>query len=216
MPTIDLLAPADASALLAERPEWTSSVFTTPVWWNNALRILTQGCEVRLAAITEGDRTVGLLGVTIDRERGLSQLIGDPISDHVGPLHAASDRVAVAAELPGLLDALLPSDLPFRTDGLHPDFRHADPRATVVDVPCPLVRLDRSWAEYLAQPGGRRRRHTGGRRSRGRRCGGLVGSREKGRFVTVVNLPLVPQQDHGKTKNHPQNGAANIVHEVFF
>jgi CelD/BcsL family acetyltransferase involved in cellulose biosynthesis len=158
VPTIDLLAPADASALLAERPEWTSSVFTTPVWWNNALHMLTQGCEVRLAAITEGDRTIGVLGVTIDRERGLARLVGDPISDHIGPLHDESDRAAVAARLPGLLDALLPTDLPFRTDGLHPDFRHADPRATVLDVPCPLVRLDRSWAEYLAQPGARRRR----------------------------------------------------------
>jgi hypothetical protein len=26
---------------------------------------------------------------------------------------------------------------------------------------------------------------------------------------------LIPQQHHGKTKNHPQNGAAYIVHEGF-
>jgi hypothetical protein len=31
-----------------------------------------------------------------------------------------------------------------------------------------------------------------------------------------VNLPLIPKQDHGETKNHPQNGAANVIHEVFF
>jgi hypothetical protein len=34
--------------------------------------------------------------------------------------------------------------------------------------------------------------------------------------VAVVYLPLIPQQDQGETKNHPQNGATNIVHEVFF
>jgi hypothetical protein len=34
--------------------------------------------------------------------------------------------------------------------------------------------------------------------------------------LAVVNLPLVPQQHHGKAKDHPQNGAANIVHEDFF
>ena len=31
-----------------------------------------------------------------------------------------------------------------------------------------------------------------------------------------MNLPLIPQQHHGEAKNHPQNGAANIVHEDFF
>jgi hypothetical protein len=34
--------------------------------------------------------------------------------------------------------------------------------------------------------------------------------------MPAVNLPLIPQQNHGKTKNHPQNGAPNIVHEDFF
>ena len=35
--------------------------------------------------------------------------------------------------------------------------------------------------------------------------------------MSVIDLPLVPQQDHGKTKNHPQNGAADVVHDgVFF
>jgi hypothetical protein len=27
-----------------------------------------------------------------------------------------------------------------------------------------------------------------------------------------MDLPLIPQQHHRKTKNNPQNGAANIVH----
>jgi hypothetical protein len=27
---------------------------------------------------------------------------------------------------------------------------------------------------------------------------------------------LVPQKNHGEAKNHPQNGAANVIHEVFF
>jgi hypothetical protein len=31
-----------------------------------------------------------------------------------------------------------------------------------------------------------------------------------------MDLPLIPKQDHRKTKNHPQNGAANVIHEVFF
>jgi hypothetical protein len=31
-----------------------------------------------------------------------------------------------------------------------------------------------------------------------------------------VNLPLVPQKDHRETKDHPQDGAANVIHEVFF
>jgi len=29
-------------------------------------------------------------------------------------------------------------------------------------------------------------------------------------------LPLIPQQDQGKTKNDPQDGATNVVHENFF
>jgi hypothetical protein len=33
-------------------------------------------------------------------------------------------------------------------------------------------------------------------------CGGLA----------LMDLPLIPQQHHGKTKNDPQNGAAYIVH----
>jgi hypothetical protein len=39
---------------------------------------------------------------------------------------------------------------------------------------------------------------------------------KKRRLFTVVHLPLVPQKHHGKAKNHPQNGAPNIVHEGFF
>ena len=158
MPTAELLDPADAPALLAERPDWTASVFTTPIWWTNALQILTQGCEVRLAAIIDDGRTIGVLGVVVDRDRGLARLVGDPLSDHVGPLHAEPDRRAVAAQLPGLLDTLVPADLPFRTDGLHPDFRHADPIGAVVEMPCPRVRLDRPWGDYLTSPAARRRR----------------------------------------------------------
>ena len=30
-----------------------------------------------------------------------------------------------------------------------------------------------------------------------------------------MDLPLVPQQNYGKGKYHPQDGAADIVHEVF-
>jgi hypothetical protein len=40
--------------------------------------------------------------------------------------------------------------------------------------------------------------------------------REESGLLSVVDLPLIPQQDHGKPKDHPQNGAANIVHEDFF
>jgi hypothetical protein len=34
--------------------------------------------------------------------------------------------------------------------------------------------------------------------------------------MSIKNLPLVPQQDHREAKNHPQNGAANVIHEFFF
>ena len=34
--------------------------------------------------------------------------------------------------------------------------------------------------------------------------------------MAVINLPLVPQKDHGKTKNHPQDGAADVVHDGVF
>jgi hypothetical protein len=34
--------------------------------------------------------------------------------------------------------------------------------------------------------------------------------------VTQADLVVVPQHDHGKTKNHPQNGTADIVHEDVF
>ena len=44
----------------------------------------------------------------------------------------------------------------------------------------------------------------------------LAGRREKSGLLAVVYLPLVPQQNHGKAKDHPQNSAANIVHEGFF
>jgi hypothetical protein len=32
----------------------------------------------------------------------------------------------------------------------------------------------------------------------------------------MEDLPLIPQQNHGKTKNHPQNGAADVVHDGVF
>jgi hypothetical protein len=34
--------------------------------------------------------------------------------------------------------------------------------------------------------------------------------------VAHADLVVVPQHNHGKTKNHPQNGAADIVHEDVF
>ena len=54
-----------------------------------------------------------------------------------------------------------------------------------------------------------------GRARTGRSRRGLAWGREKSGLVTGMHLPLVPQQHHGKAKNHPQNGAANIVHEDF-
>jgi len=68
---------------------------------------------------------------------------------------------------------------------------------------------------------GRRRRCSGhGRRhfrrlALGRR-GGRHGRGEERGLLAVVDLPFVPQQNHGKAKYHPQNGAANVVHEDFF
>ena len=35
-------------------------------------------------------------------------------------------------------------------------------------------------------------------------------------LLAVVKLPLVPQHDYGEAKDHPKNGAPNIVHEDFF
>jgi hypothetical protein len=43
-----------------------------------------------------------------------------------------------------------------------------------------------------------------------------VADGKKVAFWPVKNLPLVPQHDHGKTKNHPQNGAADVVHDGVF
>ena len=34
--------------------------------------------------------------------------------------------------------------------------------------------------------------------------------------MTAENLPLIPQQDHGKTKDNPQNSAADVVHDGVF
>jgi len=63
-----------------------------------------------------------------------------------------------------------------------------------------------------------RRSHSGRHRSRrSRRLGGRCGldlGKESG-LVAVVDLPLVPQQDHGEAKNHPEDGAADVVHEDF-
>src|SRR5690606_3515811 len=39
---------------------------------------------------------------------------------------------------------------------------------------------------------------------------------EEKRFVPVVHLPFVPEQDHGKAKYHPQDGAPDVVHGDFF
>jgi hypothetical protein len=54
-----------------------------------------------------------------------------------------------------------------------------------------------------------------GRTRTGRSRPALAWAWEKSGIVTSMHLPLVPQQHHGKAKNHPQNGAANIVHEDF-
>ena len=43
-----------------------------------------------------------------------------------------------------------------------------------------------------------------------------LGLRPKVGFVALADLVVVPQHDHGKAKNHPQNGAADIVHEDVF
>ena len=65
-------------------------------------------------------------------------------------------------------------------------------------------------------------RHAGctGQRRRGSGCRGCGSHRGRRReecgLVAVVQLPFVPQQNHGKAKNHPQDGAANVVHEDFF
>src|SRR4029453_12135628 len=60
-------------------------------------------------------------------------------------------------------------------------------------------------------------RNAGGAAGRGRGGGSRLGLAEtEGRFVAVMDLPLVPQHHHGETKDHPQDGAANVVHEVFF
>ena len=42
-------------------------------------------------------------------------------------------------------------------------------------------------------------------------CRGVVG--EKRGAVPVVDLPLIPQQNQREAKYHPQNGAADVVHE---
>jgi len=57
--------------------------------------------------------------------------------------------------------------------------------------------------------------HCSRRGWRGGHCGRL-GLRKEGGLVAVVDLPLVPQQDHGKAKDHPKDGAADVVHEDFF
>ena len=48
-----------------------------------------------------------------------------------------------------------------------------------------------------------------------RRRTGRLGCGEEGGLFAVMDLPLVPEQNHGKAKYHPQYGAANIVHEDF-
>ncbi len=163
MPTTELLDPAESVEVLAGRPEWTDSVFTTTAWWRAAVTLLAEGRDLRIAAITDGTRVAGLLGVVVDPERHLTRLVGDPVTDRTGPLHCPADRPAVASELAGLLDVLVPDHSPFRTDGLHPGFHRADPAGTVVEVPCPAVRLGRSWDDYLSGPHARRRRRIAAR-----------------------------------------------------
>jgi hypothetical protein len=34
--------------------------------------------------------------------------------------------------------------------------------------------------------------------------------------MAIEDLPLIPQQDHGETKNHPQDGAADVIHDGVF
>ena len=65
-------------------------------------------------------------------------------------------------------------------------------------------------------------RNRGIRRWRAGGCSGIglcrhgCGPWEEGRAFAVVQLPFVPQQDHGKTEYHPQDGAADVVHGDFF
>src|SRR5690606_11073534 len=75
-----------------------------------------------------------------------------------------------------------------------------------------------------------RRRKRGGRG--GGRCaggggaaaGGSVGRRglrrlvrrgQEGRLAAVVDLPLVPQHHQREPEDHPEDGAANVVHQDF-
>jgi CelD/BcsL family acetyltransferase involved in cellulose biosynthesis len=162
VPTVELLDASEAAALLVGRPEWVRSVFTTPAWWTTAVDILGAGRVVRLAALHDGPRLVGIVGVVVDPERGLARLVGDPISDRTGPLHAEADTTIVADRLAEALDRLVPEHVPFRTDGLDPAFRRADPGGTVLEVPCPTIRLDRTWEDYLSGPAARRRRRIAG------------------------------------------------------
>jgi len=156
--TAELLDPADAVDLLEDRPEWTTSVFTTPAWWAAALGELGRGRDVRIAAMRDGSRLIGIVGVVVDDERRLARLVGDPVSDRTGPLHAGTDTPLVAVRFADVLDQLVPDHAPFRTDGLDPVLGHADPSGSIVAVPCPVIRLDRSWEDYLAGPAARRRR----------------------------------------------------------
>jgi CelD/BcsL family acetyltransferase involved in cellulose biosynthesis len=162
VPTVELLAASEAAALLAEHPEWARSVFTTPVWWTTAVDVLGAGRDVRIAALRDDQRLTGVVGVVVDPERGLARLVGDPISDRTGPLHAVADTTIVADRLAETLDHLVPDHVPFRTDGLDPAFRHADPSGAVLEVPCPTIRLDRDWETYLSGPIARRRRRIAG------------------------------------------------------
>jgi len=162
VPTVELLAPKEAVDLLASRPEWTTSVFTTTAWWSAAVDELGAGRDVRIAALRDDGRLIGVIGVVVDPERRLARLVGDPISDRTGPVHAVPDAPLVAARLADTLDRLVPDHVPFRTDGLDPTFRDADPAATVLEVPCPTIRLDRPWEDYLSGPAARRRRRIAG------------------------------------------------------
>lgn len=159
---MELLNASEAAGLLAEHPEWVRSVFTTPAWWTTAVDILGAGRDVRIAALRDGQRLTGIVGVVVDPERHLARLVGDPISDRTGPLHAEADTRIVADRLADTLDHLVPDHAPFRTDGLDPAFRHADPSGAVLDVPCPTIRLDRGWEDYLSGPAARRRRRIAG------------------------------------------------------
>ena len=78
-----------------------------------------------------------------------------------------------------------------------------------------IARRDRAGGtrQSRGQAATGRRSRSGGARGRGsrHRC-----RREKGRRIAVVDLPFVPDQHHGETKNHPQDGPTDVIHDGCF